>query len=165
MRIKYFYFIALAVFVIDIATKMLTDGVIYAPAIPGLFSIESHHNTGASFSIFAGSTAAQILFIIFAIIFAVGIVLFDCFNKTVHTNGWFVAGATLMLGGIVGNLYDRIFFGYVRDFISLDFMNFAIFNVADMALCVGVVCVAVWLLFFSTKKETKEENGTSKIES
>lgn len=160
-KIKYFYFIALGVFLLDILTKMLTDGIVYAPAIPGIFSIESHHNTGASFSMFAGSNFAQIMFIILAFAFAIGIVLFDCLNKKIYTNPWFYVGASLMLGGIIGNLYDRVFFGYVRDFISLDFMNFAIFNVADVALCVGVACVAVWLIFFAGKKE--KVDGTKEV--
>lgn len=161
MKIKFFYLISVLVLAIDLVTKAVTDNIVYAPAIPGIFSIESHHNTGASFSIFASSTVAHILFIVLAFAFVVGVVLFDIFNKKIHTNGWFIAGATLMLGGTVGNLADRIFLGYVRDFISLDFMDFAIFNVADSCLCVGVVCLAVWLIFFAKEKE--KQNGNEKV--
>ena len=62
-----------------------------------------------------------------------------------------------MIGGIVGNIVDRIAFGYVRDFISLQFMHFAVFNVADSALCVGVVFMIAWLIFYAFKgqKENK----------
>ena len=165
MKIKYFYFISLAVIAFDLLTKYLTDGIIFQQAIPGIFSIESHHNTGASFSIFAGSTFAQIMFIILAFAFIAGVIVFDCLNKKIPTNGWYIAGVTLMLGGVIGNLYDRIVFGYVRDFISLDFINFAIFNVADTCLCVGVVCLAIWLIFFTNNSTKEENNGNKNISS
>ena len=66
-----------------------------------------------------------------------------------------------------GNLYDRIIYGYVVDFIRLDFINFAIFNIADICICVGafLLCVAV---YFSDKKEKAEklakENEFSEID-
>lgn len=163
MKIKFFYLISVFVIVFDLVTKAVTDNIIYAEAIPGLFSIESHHNTGASFSMFASSKAAQIIFIIMAFLFSAAIILFDIFNKKIETNAWFSVGATLMLGGTIGNLVDRLFLGYVRDFISLDFMDFAIFNVADTSLCVGVVCIAIWLIFFA--KEKDKQNGNKEIKS
>ena len=64
-----------------------------------------------------------------------------------------------MVGGIIGNVVDRMFLGYVRDFISLQFMNFAVFNIADSALTVGVICLIVWLLFFSYRDKQKNKKG------
>ena len=61
-----------------------------------------------------------------------------------------------MIGGAVGNLVDRIMLNYVRDFIFLDFWpTFPIFNIADSFLCVGTVMLAIFLVFFSDKKEGK----------
>ena len=52
------------------------------------------------------------------------------------------------MGGAVGNLIDRLFLGYVRDFISLDFLgNFPVFNIADMCLLAGVIVLCVFFLF------------------
>ena len=158
-----FYIITIAVIIIDLVTKILTDGIVFQEGIKGIFAIESYHNTGASFSMFAGSQVAQIIFIILGIIVSVLIVLYSILNKTHNKNWCFFLGASLMIGGIIGNVLDRIFLGYVRDFISLQFMNFAVFNIADSALCVGVVFMIVWLIFFAFKedkgnKEWKQKN-------
>ncbi len=55
-------------------------------------------------------------------------------------------GLMLMLGGAVGNMIDRFATGYVPDMIDLLFMNFAVFNVADMCLCIGCALAALRLL-------------------
>lgn len=147
-----FYLISIVVLVVDLTTKAATDGIVFKEAIPGVFAIESYHNTGASFSMFAGSKAAQIIFIILGILVSIGLVLYGIFNKSQNKNWCFFLGASLMVGGILGNVVDRIFLGYVRDFISLQFMNFAVFNVADSALCIGVVFMIIWLIFFAFKE-------------
>ena len=59
----------------------------------------------------------------------------------------------MILGGAIGNLYDRIFLGYVRDFIDYTFLDtffgidFAIGNIADIYLCVGVLVMIVYVIF------------------
>ena len=55
-------------------------------------------------------------------------------------------GLWLIVGGGLGNLYDRLAYGYVIDFIRLDFVNFAIFNPADVFVCAGAVLVAIAVL-------------------
>ncbi|MBR1925457.1 MAG: signal peptidase II [Clostridia bacterium] len=156
------YLIAIFVIIIDLITKKITDGVVFQEGIKGVFAIESFHNTGASFSMFAGSKAAQIVFIILGIIVSVLIVLYSLLAKKSNLNAWFFVGASLMVGGIIGNVVDRIFLGYVRDFISLQFMNFAVFNIADSALTIGVICLIVWLLFFSYKEKSNLKNKKGK---
>lgn len=153
MKIRYWYILAVAVIVLDLITKVITEGI-DTEVIPGVLSFVSVHNTGASFSMLDG---ARWFFIILGIIFVVGMILYDIFSKgKFHYNAWYYVGFTLLLGGIVGNLIDRIAFGYVRDFICLDFMSFPIFNIADCALCIGTVCLAIWILFFASKEERKE---------
>ena len=153
------YLIAVFVVAIDLITKILTDGIVFQEGIKGVFAIESFHNTGASFSMFSGSKVAQIIFIILGLIVSVLIVLYSLLSKKSNFNAWFFIGASLLVGGIIGNVIDRIFLGYVRDFISLQFMNFAVFNIADSALTIGVICLIVWLLFFSYKDKQKNKEG------
>ena len=64
----------------------------------------------------------------------------------------------MIISGAVGNMFDRIFLGYVRDFINLEFMNFAIFNIADCALTIGIGLLVIYVLFFDTEtKITKDK--------
>ena len=76
-----FYIITAVVLIFDLLTKTWTDGIIFQEAIKGVFAIESYHNTGASFSMFAGSQVAQILFIILGICVSVGLILYSVFSK------------------------------------------------------------------------------------
>ena len=71
-------------------------------------------------------------------------------NKDKHFLYYISAG--LILGGTIGNAVDRVALGYVRDFINLEFMNFPIFNIADMALTFGVIILAIYLLFIYEKE-------------
>ena len=60
--------------------------------------------------------------------------------------------------GCVGNMYDRIFFGYVRDFIQFDFWkSFPIFNFADAILCIGVVLFVIYLIIYLVKSRKNEK--------
>lgn len=155
MKNKWWYFLALGLEALDMLTKFLTDGV----SITGtnvFVDIISVHNIGASWGMLAGQ---RILFIILAILFVTGMLCYDFLSKQNNReNGWFYVGYNFILAGIVGNVIDRIIFGYVRDFISLAFMQFPVFNVADICLTVGTICIIVWLLFFYGKKtkNTKE---------
>ena len=154
MKIKFWYILAIAVIVLDLVTKVVTEGI-NTEVIPGVLSFVSVHNTGASFSMLDG---ARWFFIILGIAFVVGMILFDIFGKVkLRYNAWYCIGFTLLLGGIIGNLVDRIAFGYVRDFIRLDFMTFPIFNIADCALCIGTVLIAIWILFFASKEEKTDD--------
>ena len=65
----------------------------------------------------------------------------------------------LILGGLFGNLIDRIAFGYVRDFVHLDFMSFPVFNVADIALTVGCICFIIYVLFCNPFGEEEQKTA------
>ncbi len=145
MQIKWWYFLSIGVLIVDLVSKALLDGETIE-VINGFFGFVSVHNTGASFGVFAG---AQTFFIIISILFALGMMAFDIFyKKGFGANGWYRVGFTLILGGLLGNLIDRIAFGYVRDFVHLEFIDFPVFNVADIALTIGCICIIVFLIFF-----------------
>ena len=160
-HIGWWYFLALGVVLLDLVAKILLDGK-NLDVINGFFGFVSVHNFGASFGMLSG---AKIFFIVLAVAFMAGMIIFDLFyNKNSHSNGWYKVGFTLILGGLIGNLIDRIFLGYVRDFIHLEFMDFPVFNIADIALTVGCICLAIYLIFFcrfDKKEQEKTTNSTT----
>ena len=161
-HIAWWYFLSIGVIVVDLVTKILLDGK-SLEVIKGFFGFESVHNYGASFGMLSG---AKIFFIALAVVFMIGMILFDLFyNKNFRSNGWYKVGFTLILGGLIGNLIDRIFLGYVRDFIHLEFINFPVFNIADIALTVGCVCLAIFLIFcYRFDKNEQEANKNENAE-
>ncbi len=154
MEIKFWYILSAGVIALDLILKVVMEGV-NITVIPNVLSFISVHNYGASFGVLDG---ARWFFIVLAILFVIGMVLFDfLYKKNFRANGWYRVGFALILGGIIGNLVDRIAFGYVRDFISLDFIDFPVFNIADMALTFGCICLVVFILFFAFRSEKPQE--------
>ena len=150
MQIKYWYFLSLAILIIDLLTKSLLEGI-NMTIIPNILSFISVHNFGASFGFLSG---ARWFFIVISVIFFVGMILFDIFYKRkFNANVWYKIGFTCILAGMLGNFIDRLFLGYVRDFISLDFINFPVFNIADIALTVGCISLVIFFLFFCGKEK------------
>ena len=115
--------------------------------LPGIFSLTYLRNYGAAFSILQNQ---QWFFTV--ITFAVVGAACYYFIKNLQGNFWLLFGLLLIISGGLGNFIDRVRLGYVVDMVHLDFMNFAIFNVADSYLTVGVI-----ILFITLWKE--EENG------
>ncbi|MCH3904374.1 MAG: signal peptidase II [Lactobacillus sp.] len=118
------------------------------PALPGLFSLTYLRNNGAAWNIFPGR---MVFFYIISAV-AIAIVLYYLFKQSPRSV-LFSVGLSLVLGGIIGNLIDRIRYHYVVDMIQLDFMNFNIFNIADSAITVGIILIFIYLIFFEDKEK------------
>ena len=99
------------------------------------------HNTGVAFGLFEG---AFWLFIPITLLISAALIK----NKPVHLLMRVASG--LILAGGTGNLIDRIFLGYVRDFIHVN-INFAIFNIADSMVVVGAILLGIYILFIHDK--------------
>ena len=127
---------------LDRLTKALArTGALSGAGIPGVVSFRGVRNTGMAFSMLSGH--AWLLSVLTALLIA-GILLF--LLKKPEEPALLRAGLWLIAGGGLGNLFDRLTAGYVIDFIKLEFVRFAIFNVADVCICVGagLVLLSAW---------------------
>lgn len=135
--------VALAVFALDRITKSLVNASLAygerATVVPNVVDIVNVRNSGAAFGFAPTGTT---LFLIASVVVAIGLVVYVARNPgTTLTDG--VLG--LVLGGTLGNGYDRIVHGTVTDFV--DFHFWPVFNVADSAVTIGVVLlIAGYLL-------------------
>ncbi|BAU72540.1 signal peptidase II [Metapseudomonas furukawaii] len=144
------------VFVLDQATKWFFESELnlyqQIVVIPDYFSWTLAYNTGAAFSFLADSSGWQRwLFALIALV--VSGVLVVWLKRLKPEETWLAVALALVLGGALGNLYDRVVLGHVVDFILVHWQNrwyFPAFNLADSAITVGAVMLA--LDMFKTKK-------------
>ena len=109
--------------------------------IPNLVSLTYLQNRGAAFSILQDQ---QWLFAIITLVVMVGAIWY--LHKHMEDSLWTVLGLILIIAGGLGNFIDRVSQGFVVDMFYLDFINFAIFNVADSYLTVGVIILLIAML-------------------
>ncbi len=117
--------------------------------IPGFFDLTHIHNTGGAFGFLSGNSSnVQRLAFLLASSAAIGLI-FYFYKKTPHTYRFLLSGLALILGGAIGNMIDRIRLGRVVDF--LDFyagnLHWPAFNVADSAVCIGMIIFLFHVLF------------------
>lgn len=119
-----------------VATAMLTYGN-PVPVLP-LFNLTLLHNTGAAFSFLAGADGWQRWFFI-ALALVISVVLVVWLKGLKQHETWTAIAIALILGGALGNVYDRVVHGYVVDFLHFYWRDhhFPAFNVADIAITVG----------------------------
>lgn len=148
--------LALLVLILDQVTKYLVlthlsyHEVYYVLPVLNLFL---DYNQGAAFSFLHSTpTIAYWAFSLIAVVISGGLVVW--MYRLPKTNHWLSAALSLILGGALGNLIDRLRFGHVVDFISfhLGGWYFAVFNVADIAISVGAAMLALEIIWFSNKR-------------
>lgn len=122
------------------------------PVIQDIFHITYIRNTGAAFSLMDGMQWFLVLFPVLLVVAAVAFLLIK--GKSEHP--LLLASVSMIAGGGIGNLIDRIAYGYVVDFF--DFRIFPIFNVADIFVCIGCGLMILYVLFFDGKNDGKRNN-------
>lgn len=126
------------------------------PFLPGFIQLTHERNTGAAFSLLQGMNWLFIaLFVVLTLI-----LVWEYFAKKLPFTNFERLCIALVYGGGLGNMFDRIFRGYVVDMIETQFMKFPVFNVADCFICVGCILLLISLIFFNKefwKKNSKEE--------
>ena len=146
-HLKNVYIVSLIVVIIDqfikavVSYKMSLYEVF--PLFKGFLDINLVHNTGAAFSFLQGG---RILFIMIALIVILLISMY--INKNDDVDGKKIFIYALLLGGIVGNLIDRIIHGYVIDYISVTIINykFPVFNFADSCIVIAVIIALIYTI-------------------
>ncbi len=137
---------------VDQLTKLLTRTYIgplqHVAFLPGILDFTYVQNTGAAFSSFSSSTVfLALLSLVMSVLMAVAILR----NWLRHPAGqWILA---IIMAGALGNFIDRAFMGFVTDMIEVLFMDFAVFNFADICVVLGSIAMAIYIIFFYDKLE------------
>ena len=140
--------ISFLIFLLDMISKHLMLRLLQIgdsiDVIPNFFSLTLAKNTGIAFSMFQGKIYEVILITIFVIFLLVDMIRHQLSSKIEKI------GYAFVIGGALGNLTDRIFYGFVIDFLDFNFWgwDYPIFNLADCFIVIGVI-----LLFISNFKE------------
>lgn len=108
--------------------------------IPGIIELTNLRNSGAAWSIFEGQQT------FFTIITIIAIIVIGYFIWLYRKNIPMLIGLSLIMAGTIGNFIDRLRQGYVVDMFETTFINFPIFNIADMCLTIGVIWLIICIL-------------------
>ena len=162
LLLKRFLIIVLPIFavmlVFDLVSKHILDSSMQigqsSPFLPGFIDIVIVHNEGSAWGMLAGM---NVFFIILTFVFIGILVWYTLSENVVHPLYHIALG--FIFAGSIGNMVDRIAFGYVRDFLHFEFWpSFPVFNVADVCLTVGVIVFVVFIIM-NVVKHFKEKNG------
>lgn len=146
--------------VLDQYTKYLTvthiplGGIV--PFWDGVFHFTHIHNTGMAFSLLEGGRWFFLVMTLAAFVL-LGVALKK--RWITHPTGlWALAS---IAGGAVGNLIDRVLYGYVVDMIEVEFIRFAVFNVADCFVVCGAILLVIYVFFFDKPRKQEEPTHDS----
>lgn len=147
---------ALALFfaflIVDQVTKvfirgLVAHGFVAAPFIPGVLEFRFAANTGAAFSLGEGFGFVFVLLAIAVVIFTVAYLY-----RAPLVSKLEVIGLGMVAGGAVGNAIDRLLFGFVTDFFCVQFIDFPIFNVADIGITCGAIIAFIGFVISPASK-------------
>lgn len=155
-------FLSGVVIVADLLTKaMASSYLVYAKPVPVMpsFNLTLLHNTGAAFSFLAGQSGWQRWFFI-ALAIGVSVALVIWISRLKPSERWLAISLSLVLGGAIGNLYDRVVHGYVVDFLHFYYgdYHFPAFNIADVAISIGAFMIAIDVFRESGRDAQEAEN-------
>lgn len=147
----YWLWLSVVVIGLDRITKYyaMTKLTLYEPyVVMPCFNFTLAYNKGAAFSFLDKAAGWQTIFF-GCLAIGISLILLIWLSRLSYRNRWLSIAITLIVGGALGNLWDRIQYGHVIDFIDLyvNRLHWPVFNVADSAICVGavmLVCDALW---------------------
>jgi signal peptidase II len=148
---KYLFLVACFVFWLFLAlfsSKLIVDNLTSGHQYSNfLFNLHYLKNSGAAFSLFQNAREFLIIVSIVATTLLFGFVHYNI--RSIHYIS--ISFIALLCAGIMSNCHERIVFGYVRDYIQLNHINFPIFNLADIFITIGVIALVVIMLCFKGK--------------
>ncbi len=152
-----YFLISGALVVVDQAVKyFVRQGIPLHTAVdflPGV-ALTYVQNTGAAFSLFHEHT-----WLLTLLSGVVSVALVVALAKKIFPHWWGMLALALLLGGAVGNFLDRLLLGYVTDMFATTFMNFPVFNVADMGVVAGGVLLCIYVIFSFAQERKEQEEG------
>ncbi len=161
-RIAMYWIIVILSVIVDQTTKAAAREVLEESSmelIPGVINLIHVENTGAAFSLGQGAT---LLFVAVAIVFVIVATLIVW--RTPDLPYGLVVTIGLVAGGGLGNMFDRIMGGSVTDFIATAFIDFPVFNVADICVTLGVILsIAGYWVWESRKEESLSAHERSHV--
>lgn len=110
--------------------------------LPSLLELTYVENTGAAFGILSGNVG---LLAVISVLILTALLVYTVRHE--RKSGLFMLAVALIVSGAIGNLIDRLFRGYVVDFLNFLFVSFPVFNLADCFVVVGVVLLGIQILF------------------
>ncbi|HIV85506.1 MAG TPA: signal peptidase II [Candidatus Monoglobus merdigallinarum] len=153
-------YIILGVFVLilDIITKYWAETVLKGTSgialIDRVFHFTYVENPGVAFGLLPNMRAVFITLSVLIIA-----VLLVYYIRTNEKSTWLKLGTSLILCGSAGNLIERIFKGYVVDFLDFRLVNFPVFNIADIAVCTGAAALVIHFLLLDGGKDGAGEKN------
>jgi signal peptidase II len=154
-----FFLIAAAIVLLDQVTKYLIVSTMplnqSIPLISGFFNLSHINNYGAAFSILQN----QKLFLIITVCFVSMVVIFLLIKYRKQGHWLFLTSLAMILGGGIGNLIDRLQYGYVVDFIEFRLIKFPVFNVADISVVCGSILLILYVLLVEPKIASNKEKS------
>ncbi len=148
-----------------ITLDLLTKIYIYGPInlsgvdiilIKDVLRFTSVENTGASFGIFSDHT---LILSIVSLITVIGAIVAQILTAKQFNKPLFRISLSLIIAGGIGNLVDRFSFGFVRDFIYFELIDFAVFNIADSCLTIGCILLIIFIIFDYGHSAFKKDKG------
>ena len=125
--------------------------------IPGVVKLVNIHNSGAAFGLLDNVDYARWIFLAVTAVFVVVIAVL--LVKRVFDSRFAVWCEVLFLTGALGNCIDRVFLGYVVDMFKLEFVNFAVFNIADAVLVVSCLMFVIYVFFGSRGDDDEDDDA------
>ncbi len=149
--------VAVSVILDQLSKYLVVQNIEYRgslPFIPKIISFYHTRNTGAAFSMLSEQRWVYMTLSLISMV-----IIAHLLYKEYKRHPLMTVSLAMVLGGGIGNMIDRFRLQYVVDFLKLEFMDFAIFNIADCFVSVGAVLLAVYIIFYEPKvdKRLREE--------